>query len=517
MFVRALFVVFLPSAALAADLDAASHVDAVTLYPDAALVTRLAEIDLPAGESRVIFRGLPEKLDPTSLKLRIEGQATLGALETAEDPDFLADTPRARERRALQDQRDRAELAVEARAAEFDMVKNFGAQGEKSLPPDQWDAAWKNFGDGFLHRAGALRDARAELAALDAKLRAFDGGAVFAPGAAKRAMVEIVAPSAQKLRVAMTYRVAAAQWRPSYEARLDFGDGKAPPRLSFERRAELAQASGEDWSDVALTLTTFRVQSENAAPEVLPGRAEFFTPPPPLALARPRAALAAASDLAEERPASLRRSAFQASFVAPGRVSLASGAPKKTILLGRVNATPKLAWRVAPALDPRAFLSVGFANDDEAPLLAGPVALMRDGDLVGVAALPEVAPKSPVTLGFGADDLIRVARAPVEREEDVSGLIGQSKTETRDMRTNLRNLHGFPVSIELVDRAPYTENAAISVEILSRTTPPDEKDVDGKRGVMAWRFALSPNDSKAVELAYRVKWPADREIVIPSP
>src|ERR1700712_122727 len=69
--------------AQAADLDAASVVDAVTVYPDGASVTRVVTLDLPAGDHSAILRDFPLTLDPSSL--RVEGEAgaklTIGAID----------------------------------------------------------------------------------------------------------------------------------------------------------------------------------------------------------------------------------------------------------------------------------------------------------------------------------------------------------------------------------------------------------------------------------------------------
>jgi hypothetical protein len=46
--------------ASAAEIDAASTIDAVTVYPDAAIVTRIASVNLAAGDNRVVFHDLPE-------------------------------------------------------------------------------------------------------------------------------------------------------------------------------------------------------------------------------------------------------------------------------------------------------------------------------------------------------------------------------------------------------------------------------------------------------------------------
>src|SRR5207244_5693120 len=68
----------------AADLDVTSAVDAVTVYPDGASVTRVIALDLPSGDSTLVAKDFPLTLDPTSL--RVEGEAgaklTIGAIDT---------------------------------------------------------------------------------------------------------------------------------------------------------------------------------------------------------------------------------------------------------------------------------------------------------------------------------------------------------------------------------------------------------------------------------------------------
>src|SRR5439155_6218117 len=68
----------------AADLDVTSAVDAVTVYPDGASVTRVITLDLPAGDNTLVARDFPLTLDASSL--RVEGEAgarlTIGAIDT---------------------------------------------------------------------------------------------------------------------------------------------------------------------------------------------------------------------------------------------------------------------------------------------------------------------------------------------------------------------------------------------------------------------------------------------------
>jgi len=68
--------------------------------------------------------------------------------------------------------------------------------------------------------------------------------------------------------------------------------------------------------------------------------------------------------------------------------------------------------------------------------------------------------------------------------------------------------------VQVIDRVPTSENTAIVVELAPATTPPTDKQFGDKRGVMSWTLDLKPGEAKDVRLAYRMKWPADREIVI---
>src|SRR5581483_8918004 len=53
----------------AADLDVSSAVDAVTVYPDGASVTRIITFDLPAGDNTLVAKDFPLTLDPSSLRV----------------------------------------------------------------------------------------------------------------------------------------------------------------------------------------------------------------------------------------------------------------------------------------------------------------------------------------------------------------------------------------------------------------------------------------------------------------
>jgi hypothetical protein len=74
-------------------------------------------------------------------------------------------------------------------------------------------------------------------------------------------------PPQGRYEIALEYRVDGARWAPAYG--LDFSPDFASAVLSL--RAQVAQATGEDWSGVSLRLSTAHAQRFHHLPE-LPGR-----------------------------------------------------------------------------------------------------------------------------------------------------------------------------------------------------------------------------------------------------
>src|ERR1700692_4127114 len=117
--VTATLVVFANFAAMqakAANVEATSAVDAVTVYPDGASVTRAIAVELPGGDNTLVIKDFPLTLDPSSL--RVEGEAgaklTIGAIDTrpprAAPPVDLPELDKRIE--ALKDERANFEGAI---------------------------------------------------------------------------------------------------------------------------------------------------------------------------------------------------------------------------------------------------------------------------------------------------------------------------------------------------------------------------------------------------------------------
>ncbi|CAN7443557.1 mucoidy inhibitor MuiA family protein [Bosea sp. LjRoot90] len=544
--------IFAPSLAGAAEIEFASKIDRVTVYPDGAVVTRLGKAALLQGASQIVLRGLPASVDPASIRVEAQGDGafSIGAVDVRQVPGEARpalDQALEGKIRALQGEKAKLAGEISAIEAKRATIENFGKIGPdklgpdgKALPVSDWPAVFDAIGTALVKVQGELLALRNRISDLDAEIAALEKARPLAPRASqpKRDVaiaVEAKAPVAADISV--SYRVSGASWLPVYEARLTTGSANDAAEIAFTRRADLRQRTGEDWSEVAVELSTTRSAQGTRAPDLNPLRIAFYEPPVVYeerlrrsapATARPAAPLGAAPDVdavvapapkeaeqqrAEVQTATVTAGAYQASFKVPGRVTIPQDGSSKAVVLTQAKIKPELSARATPELEEKAYLEASFNHDDEAPLLAGEVYLHRDGAYIGKGRLGQVAPGDKVELGFGADDRLKVTRVPVRRRENDSGWLGSTRTDQREFRTVVKSLHAQPVKLTVIERVPFSENSAITVELLSQSTPPTEKQIGDKRGVSAWSFELAPGAQKEIRLAYRIKYPGDREVI----
>lgn len=526
----------------AADVDASSAVDAVTVYPDGASVTRLITLDLPAGDNSAVLKDFPLTLDPSSL--RVEGEAgaklTIGAIDAkpprAAPPVNLPELDKRIE--ALRDQRADLQGAINAAAARRKFAEHFaeaspagiGDKGE-ARPIADWRTAFAAVGEEVAAADSAIRDAERKQRELDREIARLESDKAQKPPSKLEVRIEVAAAAATRATLRVTYAVRNARWTPLYDARLDTGAKDRKPALELVRRAEITQNTGEDWSNVALSVSTVRTARGGRAPDLNSLIVQY--PPPPRAsasasggmdqtrapLASPAPALrkveALLSERADEQQAAAEVGSFQVVFKIPGRVSLGASEGAKSLRVSSAVLAPDLMVRAVPVLDPTAFLEASFKQNEDAPLLPGRVAIYRDGVFVGRTPMTAAGKDETVRLGFGADDKIKIERTVVKRNEGSAGLIvTTSKTDERSFKTTIRNGHDFPIKIAVEDQLPVSENEDILVEMLPSTTPPTTTNLRDKRGVLEWAFEAKTGEVRDIGFAWRVRWPKDKGVVM---
>jgi uncharacterized protein (TIGR02231 family) len=536
--------------ALAAELDVRSAIDAVTVYPDGATVTRVITIDVPAGDTTLIARDFPPKLDAASLRVEGESAArvTIGAIDARSPrPERPPAAPELEKRwQALKDERAALDDQIAAEAARKQFAERFAAQtpfglGEKgeARPLSDWRAAFAAVADEIRSANEAIRALKLKQRDLDREIREAEAALQANPARKMEVRIDLAAEARAQATFRVSYTVRGARWAPLYDARLDTGTRERKPAIELVRRAEIVQQTGEDWNDVALSVSTVRTAKGGSGPELSPLIVRYYVPPAPqparsshlrqdnmmnkiplaglmlspeLAQDRVSQEFQPASAPAQEQEAALETGGYQAVFRIPGRVSVAGNEGAKSFRISTAKLAPELLVRATPVLDETAYLEASLKQPDEAPLLPGRVSLYRDGIFVGRGQMPLTPKDETMRLGFGADEKVKVTRAVTRKVEGSTGLISSAKTDEREFKITLRSGHDRPIKAVIEDQVPASETAEIQVEMLPVTTPPSERDVRDKRGVLAWSFEAAPGEAKEIRLGWRLKFPGDKVV-----
>ena len=534
---------------LAAPLPAQSSIHAVTVYPDRAIVTRTAPLDLAAtGTVEVTFDKLPANLLDQSLQVSGRGAAQVTILDVTARAAYVDFTPNERvkaiedELRGLAKQRrvldDRGAVL---KAQEGSLGK---LEAATTTPPNKDTAPRLTIEEStkfltfledqrgkFLAERQTLdtqlEDLAAKVEAAQRKLNELRGagGRSF-----KTVTVRLDAATAGKLDLALSYTVPGASWTPSYDARVNSNE----KTVALAYYGLVRQNTGEDWKDVALTLSTARPGMGGAAPEVRPWTVDVWVPrPEPLAttfgsggremrmktVSAPAAAgavmmQAMATDAVAEKDAtfataSVDQTATSASFKIAALSSVPSdNSPQKIpVTTAALAANPD--YLTTPKLQPTAFLTAKVANTSEFPLLGGAMAVFLDGTFVATSALRTVMPEEKFELALGVDEGISVKHKRVKRFAEDTGLTNSGKRVTYEYLLTLQNNKKAAVRVVVADQIPVSRNEKIVVKQLA----PDAKEFKPTAdGALKWTLDLKPAEKRELTVKFSLDYPNDVQV-----
>jgi uncharacterized protein (TIGR02231 family) len=539
----ALFAAILASAA-PAPVD--STITAVTVYTDRAVVTRTASVDLPGGITELVFANLPQALNEHSLQVSGKGTAQALILDVASKQTYIDFTPNARVKeiedqlRGLQKQLrgldDRGGV-LQAQSVMLDRMETaLFAPPTKDVPrPDltQFTNSLTYLSEQktrIVAERATLDDQREEL---QNKLNTTQNQLNELRGAGgsgyKTVTVRVSAAQAGNLAVALSYTVPGASWVPSYDARV----------LSSERAVALSyfgvvrQSTGEDWKDVALTLSTARPGFGGAAPGLSTWNLDVFTPrPASLAESYERqrtdksvALFTGAVNMqsltnnapapedagyldkkekdAEMAAATIEAGATSASFKIVTAASVPSdNSPQKVpITSARLAANPE--YLTVPKRLMTTFLTAKVFNTSEFPLLSGAMNVFLDGTFVATSGLRTVMPGEKFDLALGADEAIAVKYKRVNKFTEATGLTNSGKRITYEYLLTVQNNKRTTERVIVADQVPLSRNEKIVVKLLS----PDAGEVKPTdEGTLKWSLDLKPGEKRELTVKFAVEY-----------
>lgn len=523
--------------ALADRIETTARVTDVIVYPWGAGVTREAALDLPAGAHELVIPGIPQGVDPESLRISGDG-AVIGAVGFQQER-ALPETPvKSPELTAAEDQLRQLKTELAAHDARVAGIK---AQGEAAedlieflmklaesdgMAGGDIAALSGTVGQQLLQaRQTAIRaeteaeaadagreDLEERLETAEARLAALRG-----PESGRGALVVAVQGQGKPARIRITSLTGEASWQPVYDLSLARKQGK----LRLDRGLLVRQTSGEDWSGVHLTLSTARPMDQSAPSELQPlfPRVEgddaqlYSRSAAPMALDPTREVEAVLMDESAAAGSALAGVVGETVvYDYPTPVTLRDGADALRLPLDAPELTAQVVAEAVPRRDSTAYLVADAVNTTGAVILPGSASFYADGALVGRGALQLTAAGDKMKLGFGPLTGIKLEHRTPDETEGARGLISKSSERQEVAELRILNLTGEEWPLRVIDRVPVSTQKDLRID-WSADPAPDVTDPDGKRGLLVWNARIAAGEERVITLTTALRWPEGQMLV----
>ena len=547
-FILFLTLLAIPIPSIAADLKripASSHVTAVTVYPDRAVTTRSASLNLKPGSYLITFDTLPALIQDDSVRVEGKGSAGITIAGMEINRAFLEQSGEKRIKELDEEinallQRvgalDARKSGLSSQKAFFESIRvAWGERISKELAIGRPTAAELQEAAGFV--GTGVTKAEEQTLAIDTELKSVkekidslrrqrDQSAGSRRKETKTVEVLLDVTHAGSLTLNLAAVIPRAGWVPSYDIRLS-ADAKTA-ELTF--RAMVHQQTGEDWNNVDLTLSTARPAAGGAPPELFPWRISFYRPQPaPTAYRAAPAgvskAMKAGSDgrrylesvtseeaIAEEAPAAFETAEISSdqssvSFHIPRPIDIPSDGTQHGSIVAVEQLPVSIEFMAIPKLSPYVFLKSEIVNQAAYALLPGKVNTFAGNSYTGSSQLRKVAAGEKFDLFFGSDDQVTVKREELKQHKD-AGIFGKSRVSYR-YRMELNNFRKVPLTLTLRDQLPLAGDEEIKVSLDDPSIKPDESGTDGR---ITWKIPLNAGEKKELTFGILVEYPKERQM-----
>lgn len=497
----------------------------VTLYPGVAAVQREARID--AQTRQLSFECLPASVDTQSLQITGDDGVRVGEIKTLMQARHMAakdcTSPLDQQIRTLEDQLAAIEAEENAAKLVGDFLQGVSKPGDEvkvsAAQIASTSQALRQSSRDNSVRAHQIQRQKQDLLAQLQPLRQERDRTGSEQAQVMKVTVQLA--SARAANVRLNYQVRGPGWQPSYRAQLD----TTKNQVHLERQAQVVQASGEDWSNVRLRLSTGQPTRSTQGAMPRPWVVDIAQPAPPAALAipapapiaragRPMAKMSAEAVMAPALPdldVSSIDTAYTTQFVVPYKITVPSSSERITLTLGQENLATTLLTRTAPAAEEAAYL-IATLQAPQGIWPAGPVTLFRDDALVGSGRLDfGNAQALAQGLSFGRDDQVVVRRMPVQSNTGSGGWTN-SKTERTVVRSySVENRHDQVIALQVLDAAPTSRNEQIKVQ--SQYNPqPGTTRWNAQNGMVAWEQNLDARATAQFQATHQIRFPENLPI-----
>jgi len=533
-------------------IELTAPIKEITIFQGKAMVTRMGQVVVPVGEQSIKLKNLPLSISPDSL--RVSGEGTEGALITGVELHRVYDTESLDlERRELERTYKASlekEVAIQDELNELDRqfalldstAQNFAQDFPKALAyqkakvedylkfTEYITAKRIDISKSQVGKRREMDQAKKNSAAIKGRL---DQTASKAATERNDVDINVRIAIAGPMKMTVTYAVSGAGWEPVYDVRVMPDTEK----VNMTYYGIVIQETGEDWDNVALTLSTAPHTEARELPELNPWYLSAEAPMPRRRFAMAKMAMNAPSgapcpppceeragasmDMEKKRDegpameemasqiAEVETSGEAVVYKVPGTDTVLSNGEPKKLTVAMLDLSCKTEYLSVPKLSPEFYLKAKVSNDTEFVFLAGKVNLFQEDDYIGATVIDTKAPKEKFDLSLGVTRQIIIKRELVKKETESAGITGSGTRINYAYEIKVENHRKAKAKLVIMDQLPVPSNKEIKIEKV--VMDPEAKDIDDMKRIK-WKFYLDPEQKRTVALQFSVEYPSKMTI-----
>jgi len=571
-----------------ADEETVGTISNVIVYRGQARVTRAIELELPAGGSQIVVQKLPDAIVSESLYAQVRGGATVSSVryrEQAVKEDTREEVKQLdAEIEKVQTMRRHAEAKRElifshinalGKLVDFTVAaenKDLN-RGILQFEPLQKIIEFKEtkhteHNEEVLKLDDEIHELQKQLELLQRKREELSAGR---SRTEREAVLLVNNPETGKVVIELNYLVNEASWLPQYNLRAD----SEQTTVFIEYNAVIHQASGEDWNDVALSLSTAQPTTAAVAPGLEPMEVRVVPSVPQQTwevkgelqeekvqlgvpasrgyrdltgqfqqLQKSRSEMARKGKAAQQElnvtavgnqmmelmadkkavqeiqtaaRIFVRTEGVSVTYALAGPITMPSRSDQQLANIAIFKTKGDFIMLATPLLTDYVYLQADIVNDSDVIMLAGPTSMYRNGEFVGKGSIELVTIGEKFTAGFGVDSQIKILRE--FKDKKIETLWG-NRVESYDYRLAINNYKNTKVKLRLLERIPYTEDEKLEIinfkTDASLSTDPEYLRTDRQKGILRWDLNLEPNTTgpKATIVTYSYAMKYSNELQI---
>ncbi|XP_066277863.1 protein F37C4.5-like isoform X2 [Branchiostoma lanceolatum] len=204
----------------------------------------------------------------------------------------------------------------------------------------------------------------------------------------------------------------------------------------------------------------------------------------------------------------------------PRKANIPSDNQPHKVQIAMIDFNPTFEHETAPKRSPHAFLRATVKNDSEYALLAGPVNVYLDNNFIAKSDLRTVAPSEEFTCSLGADPAVKVVYKPLHKYREQSGVISKTTQMTYRQVIEIKNLRPDPIKITVSDQLPLSTEEKIKVNLQEPSIKHPEKNDKNKpirlnvHNNVEWTLNIEGGKTHEVTLKYSIEHPPGEEVEI---